>query len=202
MSDSRIRIRALAHGGDGVGNLVEGEGPTWFVPGALPDEVIDAQEVRAAKRFVHGRLVEIVEPSPHRVEPPCPYAGTCGGCQWQHVDPVKQPEFKARIVADQLRSVSAGVRVGFAGPAEGYRRRVRMHYRRSDSGFSLGFHAARSREVVDVPKCLVLDPALDAATQRLRAVAGLLPASGEILGLSDGKKAILGLPKVLSLIHI
>lgn len=196
MSDSRIRIRALAHGGDGVGNLVEGEGPTWFVPGALPDEVIDAQEVRAAKRFVHGRLVEIVEPSPHRAEPPCPYAGTCGGCQWQHVDPVKQPEFKARIVADQLRSVSAGVRVGFAGPAEGYRRRVRMHYRRSDSGFSLGFHAARSREVVDVPKCLVLDAALDAATQRLRAVAGLLPASGEVLGLSDGKKAILGLPKV------
>ena len=196
MSDTRIRIRALAHGGDGVGNLVEGEGPTWFVPGALPEEVVDAQEVRAAKRFVHGRLTEIVEPSPHRVEPPCPYAAMCGGCQWQHVEPLKQPEFKARIVADQMRSVSAGVRVGFAGPAEGYRRRARLHYRRSESGFSLGFHAARSREVVDVSRCLVLDPALDAAAQRLRAVAGLLPVSGEILGLSDGKQAILGLPKV------
>ncbi len=176
--------------------MVEGEGPTWFVPGALPDEVVDAQEVRAAKRFVHGRLLEVVQRSPHRVEPPCPYAATCGGCEWQHVEPIKQPEFKARIVADQLRGVSAGVRVGFAGPAEGYRRRVRMHYRRSESGFLLGFHAARSREVVDVQRCLVLDAALDEATQRLRAVAGLLPPFGEILGLSDGKRVVLGLPKV------
>lgn len=196
MANARIRIRALAHGGDGVGALVEGEGPTWFVPGALPDEVVEASEARAAKRFIQGRLEQVLEPSPHRVDPPCPHAADCGGCQWQHVDPVKQPEFKARIVAGQLRGVTAGVRVGFAGPSEGYRRRARLHYRRREDGFSLGFHGRRSREVVDVSECGVLDPALDRSAQRLREVAGLLPPSGEILGLSDGHRVVLGLPKV------
>lgn len=196
MTDTRIRIRALAHGGDGIGNLLEGEGPTWFVPGALPDEIVDAAEVRVAKRFVQGRLVQIVEPSAHRVEPPCPHAAACGGCQWQHVDPVKQPEFKARIVADQLRGLSKGVRVGYAGPATGYRRRARLHYARTDAGFTLGFHAPRSSAVIDVERCPVLDPALDAAVQRLRSVAGLLPGSGEVLGLSDGTHVVLGLPRV------
>jgi 23S rRNA (uracil1939-C5)-methyltransferase len=196
MSTTRIRIRALAHGGDGIGNLADGDGPTWFVPGALPQEEIEAEEVRAAKRFTQGRLVQIVEPSPHRVEPPCQYAASCGGCQWQHVAPIKQPEFKARIVADQLRGLNTGVRVGFAGPESGYRRRARLHYRRAESGFALGFHAPRSREVVDVGQCAVLDPALDAAAQKLRSVAGLLPASGEVLGLSDGTKVVLGLPRV------
>jgi len=175
---------------------VEGEGPTWFVPGALPDEVVEAAEVRAAKRFTQGRLVEVIEPSPDRVQPPCALAGRCGGCQWQHVEPLKQPEFKARIVADQLRGLVSGVRVGYAGTPTGYRRRARLHYRRSESGFALGFHAPRSREVVDVSSCPVLDPALDAAAARLREVAGLLPASGEVLGLSDGRQAILGLPRV------
>ncbi len=196
MSTTRIRIRALAHGGDGVGAVEDGEGPTWFVPGALPEELVEAAEVRHAKRFVQGRLVQVVEPSSARVEPPCPYAGACGGCQWQHVDANKQPEFKARIVADQLRGVATGVRVGFAGPALGYRRRARVHYRRGEDGFSLGFHAPRSREVVDVPTCAVLHPALDAATQRLRLVAGMLPPSGEVLGLTDGTRTILALPRV------
>lgn len=196
MSDSRIRIRALAHGGDGVGAPVDGEGPTWFVPGALPDELVEATEVRAAKRFTQGRLVQILEASPSRIEPSCAHAARCGGCQWQHIDPIRQPEFKARIAADQLRGLIPGVRVGFAGPAEGYRRRARMHYRRGESGFALGFHAPRSREVVDIDRCPVLDPALDAAAQRLRAVAGLLPPSGEVLGLSDGTRAVLGLPRV------
>lgn len=196
MSDTRIRIRALAHGGDGIGAQVEGEGPTWFVPGTLPDEVVLAREVRRAKRFIQGHLVEIVEPSAARVEPPCPYADRCGGCQWQHVEVLKQPEFKARIAADQLRGLSPGVRVGFAGPAEGYRRRARLHYRRSEDGFTLGIHARRSREVVDVDTCMVLDPVLGAAMQRLRIVAGLLPPAGEVLGLSDGTRAVLGLPRI------
>ncbi len=196
MTVSRIRIRALAHGGDGVGALVDGEGPTWFVPGTLPDEVVEAEVTRTAKRFVQGRALDIVERSPARVDPPCGHAEVCGGCQWQHVDPIKQAEFKARIVADQLRGLIPGVRVGFSGHALGYRRRARLHYRRDESGFALGFHGARSRAVVDVDTCPVLEPVLDAAAQRLREVAGMLPPSGEVLALTDGSKAILGLPKV------
>lgn len=196
MTLTRIRIRALAHGGDGVGAVLEGEGPTWFVPATLPEEIVDAEPTRHAKRFVQGEAVDIIERSPHRVDPSCGLAQVCGGCQWQHVEPLKQAEFKARIVADQLRKLKPGVRVGFSGSPQGYRRRARVHYRRSEDGFTLGFHAQRSRAVVDANHCPVLAPALDAAIQRLREVAGMLPAAGEVLGLTDGTKVVLGLPRV------
>ncbi len=196
MTSSRIRIRALAHGGDGVGSTVDSEGPTWFVPGTLPDELVEAEPVKHAKRFVRGRAVDVLERSADRVDPPCHLAEVCGGCQWQHVAPLKQAELKARVVADQLRGITAGARVGFSGQPLGYRRRARLHYRRSEEGFALGFHAHRSSVVVDAPQCPVLVPVLDQAVQRLREIAGMLPASGEVLALTDGKTAIVGLPRV------
>ncbi|MEM6295909.1 MAG: RsmD family RNA methyltransferase [Myxococcota bacterium] len=194
MTVSRIRIRALAHGGDGVGAPVDGEGPTWFVPGTLPGELVEASAVRVAKRFIRGELVAVVEPSPDRV--PGANAAGHGGCDWHFIDPVKQPEFKARIVADQLRGVGPGVRVGFAGAPTGYRRRARLHYRRGEEGFALGFFAPKSRTIEGLDPCSVLVPALVTAVSKLETVAGILPPSGEVLALSDGSKVLLGLPKV------
>lgn len=195
MSNTRIRIRALAHGGDGIGNTVDGDGPTWFIPGVLPDEVVDAVEIKAAKRFVRGRLVEVIEASPHRIA--SSDEASAGGCDWHHIDPAKQPEFKARIVADQLRGLVSGVRVGYAGPAEGYRRRARLHYSRGERGFALGFFAPRTHDIVAIDRCpAVLDPVLARAVARLEAVGGILPASGDVLALSDGAHVVLGLPRV------
>lgn len=196
---TQIRIRALAHGGDGVGSATDETGPTWFVPGTIPGEVVEAELVQSAKRFNKGRVLSIIEPSPRRVAPPCGLADRCGGCGWQHIEPVAQPEFKARVVADQLRKVPGGdaVRVGFAGTALGYRRRARMHYRRDNTGaLHLGYFAARTKDVVDVPSCPVLDPVLDRAFAKLRGVVDVLGEQGEIVGITDGRKALIGLPSL------
>lgn len=194
-----VRIRALAHGGAGVGEPVDAQGPTWFVPGALPGEVVRAEVEHAAKRHVRGRLLEVLESSPDRVAPPCPLAEQCGGCAWQHVDPEAQVRLKRDIVVDQLRRVvdASRVRVAYSGKAGGYRRRARMHYERGEDGrFVLGFHPQRSHGVLDVPKCPVLVRSLDTAFQKLREAADVLPNRGEVLGLSDGTNTILGLPGV------
>lgn len=179
-----------------MGRVRDTEGPTWFVPGALPGELVEAEREHEAKRFVRGRLVRVVQPSRVRVAAPCEHAATCGGCAWQHVEAAAQASFKRDIAADGLRKwvPSERVKLAFQGAPLGYRRRVRMHYRRTAEGFTLGFLAGRSHAIVDVPRCPVLVPVLDRAVQRMRGLADGLPEHGEVLGLTDGQRVVLGLP--------
>lgn len=150
-----------------------------------------------AKRFVRGRVVNVLEPSAARVPAPCPLADDCGGCGWQFVDPAAQTRLKRTIVADQLRRLPLAVEHVVPSPsALGYRRRARLHYTRVGGELVLGFHRHRSRDVVDVETCLVLGPELDASVQRVRELAPHLPDAGEVHGISDGRQVVIGLPGV------
>lgn len=195
---TRITIRALAHGGAGVGAAAEEDGPTWFVPGTLPGEDVLVTLQHDGKRFRRGRLLDVVNASPDRVVPPCPYVERCGGCDWQHVRPGAQGLHKRSIVADQLRKIvdPERVRLAFTGPEQAYRRRVRVHYAQTETGFHLGFLAEGTHELVDIPVCLVLDPPLRRALDRLRSVSDALPKSGQVFAVSDGQGVVLGLPGV------
>lgn len=196
----RVRIRSLAHGGEGVGQ--EEDGLTWFVPQALPGELVEVEPEQRKARWARGRLVQVLERSPDRADPPCAVADRCGGCGWQHVAAARQGEHKRGIVAGALRNLMADpahVRLHPGGGAAlGYRRRARMHYEKPADGgpLRLGFFAARSREIVDAHECPVLRPELQHAFSRVRALAAFLPAHGEVMGLSDGQRAVLGLPGV------
>ena len=74
-----IDIETIAFGGRGLGRL---EGMAVFVDQALPGDRVRARVVRKKKRHAEARVVELLEPSNDRVEPPCQYAGWCGGCKW------------------------------------------------------------------------------------------------------------------------
>jgi 23S rRNA (uracil1939-C5)-methyltransferase len=194
---TRVRVKNLAHGGAGVGTAVEGEGPTIFVEGALPGELVDVHIEHRARRWTRGRVAAVLEPAPERVEPPCALADRCGGCGWQHVDPAAQARLKRDIVAGQLRRLPLAVGPGVPSPhALGYRRRARMHWERRGSELALGFFRSRSRELVDVPTCPVLRPELDRALTRMRELAPRLPERGELHALSDGTRVVIGLPGV------
>lgn len=81
------------------------EGFVVFVRGAIPGDTARVRVVRAKKNYADAELVELLNPSPHRVRPPCRYFGTCGGCRWQHVDYAQQLAFKRRHVIDALERV-------------------------------------------------------------------------------------------------
>lgn len=199
MENVKLNIRSLAHGGSGIGTPVGEEGPVWFVGGTIPGEVVTAEVEHQAKRFIRGRLLRVLEESPVRVTPPCEVAESCGGCTWQHIEPQRHAELKRDIVVDQLRRVvePSLVHLAFSGASVGYRRRVRMHYARpADGDLVLGFVGERSHTIVDTHRCLVLEPALDQALQRLRRVADLLPPRGQAFGVTDGARSVLGLPGV------
>ena len=197
-----IRIRTLATGGDAVGHPTTtdaGAPATWFVAEALPGELVLARTLRTARKHVVAAVEQVLEPSADRVKPPCALAGTCGGCGWQHVAPAAQLGLKLGMVKDALRQLGVEPVLGDAPPVGdglGYRRRARLHYRKDGESFVLGFMRKRSDEVIDVPACPVLVAPLRHALTRLRRVAALLPAHGEVHALTDGKQVALGLAGV------
>ncbi len=180
-----VDIESLAAGGDGVGRV---EGKVVFVPRTAPGDGVRARVVEDKKSFMRGELEAVVRPSPDRVEPPCPLfrAGTCGGCQWQHVAYTAQAGAKQEIVRTALRRlITAGLALEpIAAPVPEYhwRRRARLHWVRRHKGeVIIGFHAPRSDRITDVPACPQLDPALEAVLAPLHELLGPgVTGTGEI----------------------
>jgi 23S rRNA (uracil1939-C5)-methyltransferase len=177
-----VEIDALAPGGDAVGRQRDApgaasaaDGRATFVPLAAPGERVRARVVRAKERVAWAELVAVERPGPARVEPACPLFGTCGGCQWQHVDLDAQRAAKKAIVERALGA--AAVDVVAATPALGYRDRAKLAV---GKGGTLGFRGRRSHDVVDVPACPLLGPALARALPALRALARGLPPDTEL----------------------
>ena len=102
VNSEQVRIERLVAGGDSLGRLADGR--VVFVPGALAGELVDVQITQSKKDFARGSVTNIVEASPHRVEPPCPHvARGCGGCAWQHLDNSQPLEAKIGLVKEALR---------------------------------------------------------------------------------------------------
>jgi 23S rRNA (uracil1939-C5)-methyltransferase len=158
----KLQLTAMAHGGSALGRH---EGRVIFVPYAIPGETVQVELVEARTRWGRARLLEILEPSPHRVEPPCPYYGQdkCGGCQFQHIDYEAQAEYKREVVIDQLARLGglpdANVQeiIGAAEPWS-YRNHVQFH---TTPQGNLGFLTADTHHVIPIKECLITDPLLD-----------------------------------------
>jgi len=162
-----VEVDGFTHGGEGVARL---EGKAVFVPGTIPGERVIVRVTDDRKRWARAELVEVVDASPDRVEPPCLYVPDCGGCDLQHIVPDAQRRLKTRVVREQLERLGGLVDPPVAptlavGPDTRYRNHARFH---ADGDGKLGFHRAGSHDVVPIADCLVLSE--DA--QALRAAVG------------------------------
>jgi 23S rRNA (uracil1939-C5)-methyltransferase len=142
----------------------EGAGRVVLVPYVLPGEraSIDVGD------DVHARLVNVIEPSPDRVAPPCPYFARCGGCHYQHAPYEFQLARKVEILREQLRRVGkidyqSEIEV-VSGPPLGYRNRAQFHI---DNG-RIGYRAARSHKLIDIAECPISSPRVNQALALLR----------------------------------
>lgn len=154
-----VEVGPVAHGGHCVARH---EGQVVFVRHALPGEQVRLRvtEGRVGDRFLRGDAVEVLEPSPHRVTPPCPYAvpGGCGGCDFQHVELGHQRELKAAVVREQLQRL-AGLDLPVEvqpvlGDREGLRWRTRVEFAVDPEGRA-GLRPHRSRTVLPLDDCLI-----------------------------------------------
>src|SRR5688572_1348328 len=98
-----ITIDSLTNLGSGVGRI---DGWVVFVPFSLPGEVVKARVFRNDKNCSHADLVEVLTPSPDRIEPCCPLFGECGGCQYQHLSYDKQLAWKTRQVGELMKHMA------------------------------------------------------------------------------------------------
>ena len=167
----RISIDAMANGGDGIGRR---DGKAVFVPGAIPADVVEVEIIEVKKRFERARLESVIEPSADRVDPPCPYFGTCGGCMWQHADYLAQLRWKAETVAGQLRHLGGIDEVTvrpIIAPGESYNYRNRIDLR--VDGRRPALIRASSHELVPIDVCLLADHALVELFGRLGDLRGV-----------------------------
>jgi len=148
-----LPINDLAFGGKGVGRL---DGLACFVPGVIDGEQVRVRIHKVKSRLMEAGLLEVIEPSPHRIEAPCPVFLKCGGCSYQHISYEHQVSVKENQLREALRRLG-----GLSEPPVipmipspepyGYRNRITVHVKDSEAGF----FAEGSNRVVPVKECLI-----------------------------------------------
>src|SRR3989442_15046272 len=108
-----VKIDKLVHGGKG---LTHDGSLAIFVEGVLPGESVRIQLERVKKGYAEGRLLEVVTPSPHRTDAPCPVYGQCGGGQPHHAAPTAQLELKRDILSEKLVRLGGATHLGVPPP--------------------------------------------------------------------------------------
>lgn len=179
--EAEIVVERLGGGGDGVG--------TWrdqpiYAPGLLPGE---RASVRLTGRRGDGRLAEpreLLEASPDRIEPPCAFAGVCGGCVVQHLAEPAYVAWKEDLFDRALRArgVVAERRLPMLRVEEG-RRRVRFAARGLADGQVIGFNVKAGAHIVDIDKCIAAAPKIADAPARLRPLLAQLLDVGEAMDI-------------------
>ena len=161
----RARIEGYTSEGLGVARI---DGQAVFVHRALRGEDCDVLILKALKNAAFGKAVRVYAPSPHRVEPDCPYYGRCGGCDFRHMDREEELEAKRQRVQDALRRIGGSdvtVETIFSGEPLHYRNKSQYPV---DVGGQVGFYKARSHQVIPVDCCRIQKPQADAAAEALR----------------------------------
>lgn len=165
-----LELTDLAYGGDTVGRL---QGRAIFVPGGIPGELVRMRLVSESKNYARGELVEVVRASPDRVAPLHPELAESGGFQWQHIAYHAQLAWKARIVQQLLRRVGRFAEppvlptIGMPESSDLWRYRTVAQFAVGPDG-AIGFRRSNSHDVLDMPTCPIVHPALDALYTAVR----------------------------------
>jgi len=166
-----LHVDRMAFGGQGIARV---DGLVFFVKGAIPGDRVNALIFRKKKAYAEAKMQELLDPSPDRIQAPCPYFGICGGCQWQHVKYERQLEYKRGHVQEALSHIGALADIEVHAPIPSEKRfayRNKMEFSFSDRqwlshppppltpppfSFALGLHVPGTFDkIIDVDACLL-----------------------------------------------
>jgi 23S rRNA (uracil1939-C5)-methyltransferase len=162
-----LTIEKLIYGGDGLARLPaddRGRGKAVFVPFVLAGEKAKASLTEKKPGFARATVESVIEPSPHRIQPACPYFGRCGGCHYQHASYEHQLEIKKEILRESLRR-TAKLDLPFdievhPSPPWNYRNRSRLQVGVSPA-FAAGYFKLASHELLAVEECPISSPLIN-----------------------------------------
>ncbi|HUF53693.1 MAG TPA: class I SAM-dependent RNA methyltransferase [Dehalococcoidia bacterium] len=183
---AELLLHELAFDGGCVSHF---EGKTVFVDCGIPGERVIAELNRERAGVLFGRVVDVLEPSSERINPPCDYFGECGGCQLQHVAYQAQLDFKRGIVVQQLRRIG-----GFDNPPVsptigsentfGYRNHIRFTAKPRGE---VGFVRRGTHRFLRIDRCLIADPWVNDALPKVQERAGGLHQIAIRYGVKTGE---------------
>ena len=155
-----LTLTAMANGGAAFGR--DDDGRVVFLPLAIPGERVKVEIVEDKRRYARGRLVEIMAPSPDRVDPRCPHFGPCGGCHFQHITYPAQLRFKEEVIRDQLSRIAGlpevNIRPVLANP-EPWAYGIEADFYPAPEG-KLGFWSPERGRMMPIESCPVMHPRL------------------------------------------
>jgi 23S rRNA (uracil1939-C5)-methyltransferase len=164
-----VEIERIIPGGLG---LAHADGKTVFVSLAAPGDRVRARVEREQGNVLFASIQEILTPSLVRIEPPCPYFGRCGGCDFQQLTYEAQLAAKSEMIRDCLRRIARLENVPdivvTPSPNE-WRYRMRAMWQIDQDEQRIGYYERGSRRVCDVVDCAVLRPELQARLEEVRA---------------------------------
>jgi tRNA/tmRNA/rRNA uracil-C5-methylase (TrmA/RlmC/RlmD family) len=190
-TELELEIATLTNHGVGLARVPHPEDASakWviMIPFCLPGERVRARIFRNHKNYSEADLVTVLTPSPHRIAPPCPIFGRCGGCQYQHLTYAEQLLWKQRQVAELLQHM-AGIThevnpvIGSPKPY-GYRSKITPHFnppRDPATPPPIGFLRQGTRfDIIDVPHCDIATDAINAQLPSARAAVHARAANGD-----------------------
>ena len=164
----KVRIERIVPRGLGI---AFSDGLTVFVALAAEGDLVDVRLTEIKGNTAFAEIESVIEPSPDRVAPPCPYFGSCGGCDFQQMNYGAQLAAKVAMVRDCLHRIA---KIEWTheipiipSPLEfGYRLRAQWHVETTSK--KIGYYRRDSRDLVDIQKCLVLAPGLNEELEALR----------------------------------
>ena len=181
----RVEIEKVAHGGHFIARY---EGAVIFVRHAIPGEIVEVEITGIEKSFARADVVAVIEPSSARVIPPCKYSGSCGGCDFQHIDIATQRQLKSDVIAEQFARISKmEIDVEVEEISAPLHWRSRYAASTNEQGVA-GFKASRTNRVIPIPTCPILIPEIDFPTLPSERFLGNQRV--EVSIASDGERTI------------
>lgn len=162
-------IESIAFGGEGI---LRFQGFVVFVPFTAKGDRILCRITDSRSSFAKGELVELQYSSPDRSTPKCPYFGTCGGCQLQHLNPNAQLQYKLSAVEDTLQRIGhlsiPSCQMIPATKNWSYRRHITLQLKATKEGFEMGYIARDNHSLIDVRTCPIFHEVQDPILQETR----------------------------------
>lgn len=165
-----IKIESIAFGGEGVGRI---DNFVVFVPFSAPGDELEIEITGQKKKFVRGKILKIIKPSPMRVMPMCRYYERCGGCCYQHLDYKHQLSIKKKQVEESFwkigKMASPPVLEPIASPKiYHYRGKAQYHAEAVSKAWKIGFLDISGGKLVDIERCEIMEETINEKLRLLR----------------------------------
>ncbi len=178
-----IRIDRLSNLGFGIAKL---NGYVIFVPNTCPEDVVRVKVDKRNKNYAYGSIIEIITPSPHRVQPFCKMQNVCGACQLQFIDYHSQLKYKKEIVEDTMRKIfGSEIEVRDVVPSpqiKEYRHKIQypISQTKESKRIIAGYYKPSSHDLINIKYCPIQPEYCDKIIDFIRENAQKLNVSGYI----------------------